>query len=159
MDLGNRREVKRITPAGGGDPAGVIDIDWQLGGGVLPIDRRGAGRRSAPLRIPSITVSGNLIFRLHAGPDHLAFPQPVALSGASLRLDHHRSDDCNIAGSFGFVQCNMVMDGMRCLHAAGIGSLRPNLPWFSLCFVNPDCVSAGNAAILLPHWQFPSLLP
>ena len=72
-------EVKRITPAGGGDPAGVIDIDWQLGGGVLPIDRRGAGRRRAPLRIPSITVSGNLIFRRHAGPDHLAFPQPVAL--------------------------------------------------------------------------------
>jgi hypothetical protein len=53
----------------------------------------------------------------------------------------------------------MVMDGMRCLHAAGIGSLRPNLSWFSLCFVNPDRVSAGNAAILLPHWRFSSFLP
>jgi hypothetical protein len=45
----------------------------------------------------------------------------------------------------------MIMDGMRCLHAVWTGSLRPNLAWFSLCFANPDCVSAENVAILLPH--------
>lgn len=33
--------MKRITPAGGGGPASVIEDDWQLGGGVLPIVSEG----------------------------------------------------------------------------------------------------------------------
>ena len=38
----NEKEgLKRITPAGGGGPASVIEGDWQLGGGVLPIVSEG----------------------------------------------------------------------------------------------------------------------
>jgi len=38
--------------------------------------------------------------------------------------DQYRSDVCNITASFGFVQCNMIMDDMHYLHVKKTGLSR-----------------------------------
>src|SRR5688500_8198459 len=59
---------KIITPAGGGDPAGVIEDDWQLGGGVLPIASKGRWEEEcATPNSVSISVTGGSGLRHHAG--------------------------------------------------------------------------------------------
>ena len=127
--------AQKITPAGGGGPAGVIWDDWQLGGGVLPIVSRrhweeecdaansfSAGTRFLPGQI-----------RHHAGRLTLAASPCLAPVAAFIRCAlgfkasiRCRFDDCNIVRQMRFVHCNISMDVMRKLHG-GIGRLKSSV--------------------------------
>ncbi len=52
---------KTMTPAGGGDPAGVTKDDWQPGGGVLPIvsERRWEEEYAAPNSVDLLAATGS----------------------------------------------------------------------------------------------------
>ncbi len=117
--------MNAITPAGGGDPAGVIWDDWQLGGGVLPIvsDKRWEEECAGPNSVSGLAAAGPSRTRVQMDGRFHFFKVRSArrcLRPVPVALDHSRSDDCNIVGQIGFVQCNMSMDDMRCLHALPI---------------------------------------
>ena len=95
----------------------VIFDDWQLGGGVLPIYRRSAGRRSAPLRIPvQHNVPGRASGFMPSGGDQSAILIRSASIGALTASNRFRFDDWNIVCVAAFVQCNIFMDAMRHAH-------------------------------------------
>jgi hypothetical protein len=55
-------------------------------------------------------------------PGPIIWPSRTLSPAAAPRLRpvHYLSDVCTIAASFGFVQCNMIMDDMHSLHVEKI---------------------------------------